>query len=102
MRSPRRSVSGFGWVFLSVVVTLNLCALGVAWRDRSFGAAAIAMFYGPAGNGLLALLALAASLALQRRPGFSMARHLALSLGAPAVAIVADFLLILSMGLHGC
>ena len=92
----------FGWVFVCVVVVLNLFALGAAWQDKSYGALAIAILYGPIGNILLALFALVAIPLLRRKPSFSMARHLAFSCGAPACAIVVDFVVIFSMGLHGC
>ena len=99
---PRPTLSRFGWGFVAVVVGLNLCALGYAWRDRSFGAFAVALIYGPAGNALLAVFSLAAAAWRRYGAGFSMHAHLALSLGVPAVAAVADYLLIRAMGLHGC
>ncbi len=92
----------FGWVFAGAVVTLNLFALVAAWQDRSFLAFGIAILYGPVGNVLLALLALATFPFVRAKPGFSMARHAALSFGVPMGAVIFDYVMIFSMNLHGC
>jgi hypothetical protein len=58
---------------------------------------------GPIFNGLLLISGLVAIPFLKRRRvRFSLGRHLALTLGLPIAAVVADAIIILSMGLHGC
>jgi hypothetical protein len=96
------SRSRFGMVFVVVVVAVNLLALGAAWQDRSWGALMIAVVVGPALNGVLALVGLAATPFLRRRRSpFPVRRHVAFSLGVPIAAIVIDFFAIASMGVHG-
>ena len=63
----------------------------------------IALFLGPIANGVLALSSMAATPFLKRRrPGFSVCRHLALSLGIPTAAAVIDGLLIFLMRPSAC
>jgi hypothetical protein len=90
-------------MFITALVILNLVALTLAWRDRSLGAMVIAVFIGPAANGVFALLALAMTPFLKRRrPCFSVWRHAALSLGIPVAAMVVDGILILLMRPSAC
>jgi hypothetical protein len=96
------SRSWFGMVFVLVIVLANLIALGAAWQDRSWGALGIALVYSPMFNGMLALIGLVAIPFLRRyRLKFLVWRHVALSLGVPIAAIVIDFIIICSMGIHG-
>ena len=89
--------------FLALVALVNLAALAAAWQDRSWGALGIAIGVGPTINAILIVFGLVAIPFLKRRSdSFSLGRHLALSIGIPIAAIVADFLIISSMGLHGC
>lgn len=92
----------FGVVFVIVVILLNVFALVAASQDKSWGALWIATVAGPIGNGLLAVMSLVAAPFLQRkRLEFSVRRHLALSIGVPAAAIIIDTVAIFSMGLSG-
>ena len=41
--------------FLAAVVLVNLIAVWLAWKDRSWGALGIALLYGPIANGAMEL-----------------------------------------------
>jgi hypothetical protein len=93
----------FGWTFLALVAAGNCLILSAAWQDRSWGALWMAVVGGPILNGVLLISGLVAIPFLKRRRAkFSLGRHLALTLGLPIAAVVADFFVILRMGLHGC
>ena len=99
----RKPYNRFRWIFISVVVVLNLFAIWAAWQDKSWGALGIAYFVGPIANGVLALVSCAAIPFLKRRqPEFSVWRHLVFSFGVPIAAIIIDAAAILSMDLRGC
>ena len=98
----RRNHFRFALTFVIVVGIANLLALGVAWQDRSWGALAIAVIYGPILNGIFALIGLLATAFLRRNDQFSIWRHVVLSLGVPIAAASIDAFIIFSMGLHGC
>jgi hypothetical protein len=81
----------------------NLGALAAAWQDRSWGALGIAIGVGPSINAVLIVFGLVAIPFRKRHSeSFSLDRHLALSIGIPVAAILADYFIIMSMGLHGC
>lgn len=85
----------FGMVFGALVLVGNLLILAAAWRDRSWGALAMAITYGPMLNGALLISGLVAIPFLKRRrQHFSTGQHLALTVAVPITAIVADFMII--------
>ena len=89
--------SRFAAWFISFLAALNLLAIAFAWSDQGWAAISIAYYICPMLNGLLALISLLAIPTLKRRyPAFSLAEHLAVSLGAPAIAIVLDGVIIYS------
>ena len=89
-------------VFLALVAVGNCFVLSVAWQDKSWAALWMAIVVGPVLNGALLISGLVAIPFLKRRRvSFSLRRHLALTIGVPIAAVVADFVIILSMGLHG-
>ena len=91
-----RTRSRFWLIFITVLALLNLTALALAWSDRGLGGVLIALYLGPVANGVLALIALAATPFLKRwRPGFSVWCHVALSFGIPTAAVMLDGLLII-------
>ena len=93
----------FGMVLGVLLLVGNLLVLAAAWQDRSWGALGMAVMVGPILNGVFLISGLVAIPFLKRRrQQFSLGRHLALTLGVPIAAVVADFFIIMSMGLHGC
>lgn len=95
--------SALGMVFSVLLLVGNLLVLAAAWQDKSWGALWMAIIGSPGLNIILMVLGLTAIPSLKRRDSeFSLGRHLAVTLGLPIAAVVADFLIILSMGLHGC
>jgi hypothetical protein len=88
--------------YVTLVVLANLVILGLAWQDKSWGAFAIAMVWGPIANGVLLLVGLLATV-FRRRMGWrtSMFRGLPMEL-LPIFAIGLDFWIIMNMGLSGC
>jgi hypothetical protein len=99
---PLRPRARFYSRFVCLVIALNLGAILVAWLDRSWLAAGIAMLWGP---GLNVCLIFCAQLVIPRakqHQGFSLGKHQAISIGVPVAAAVLDYIIILSMGLHGC
>lgn len=93
-----------GMVFgVLLLLVGNLLVLSAAWQDKSWGALWMAIIGSPGLNIILMVLGLTAIPSLKRRdPEFSLGRHLAVTLGLPIAAVVANFLIILSMDLHGC
>jgi hypothetical protein len=92
----------FGMVFGALLLVGNLLLLAVAWHDKSWGAFWMAFIGGPILNGTFMISGLIAIPFLKRhRRQSSLGRHLALTLGVPIAAVVADFFFIMSMGLHG-
>jgi hypothetical protein len=81
---------------------LNLIAVLIAWLDRSWTAAGIAILWGPALNVCLIFGAQAVIPRARQHQGFSLGKHLAISIVVPGVAAVLDYLIIISMTLHGC
>ena len=94
--------SRFYFQFICVVIGLNLLALLVAWRDRSWIAMGVAVIWGPALNASLFLGALLAIRRAKQHLGFSLGKHLLISLAVAAVAVLLDYVIIMSMHLHGC
>jgi hypothetical protein len=93
----------FGVVFGALLLVGNLLVLAAAWQDGSWGALVMAVIVGPILNGVFLISGLVAIPFLKRhRQQFSLGLHLALTLGVPIAAVVADFFIIMSMGLHGC
>ena len=93
--SPLDRSRSFHLVFTGIVLLANLIALAAAWQDRSWGALGIAVVVGPSMNGVLSLLSLLATPALQRTFGpFSVGKHVAISLLLPGAAICLDALAI--------
>ena len=89
--------------YWGIVVILNSVLLFFAWREGSWTAAGIAMIYGPMLNGIVSLISLIPMLFLSRYDsGYSHRRHLFLSIGLPATAIVVDYLAVMSMDFRGC
>lgn len=92
-----QSRSRFVVFFALVLTTVNLLAIAVAWKSHGWGAVSIAYYVCPALNCVLALIALLAIPSLKRRDRtFSLAEHVAISVGMPAIAIVLDVILIFS------
>ena len=101
--SPTKIHRLYGLLFFAVSVGSNFLALVAAWRDRSWGAFGIATTGAPLLNGVLLILGLVAIPFLRNRQvGFSLVRHLRLTIGIPVAAVVIDAFAIISMGLHGC
>lgn len=101
--SVLRSRRWFGAFYVLTVVLLNVAAVVVAWHDRSWIAFGIATIYGPALNGLLALISICAYPILRRSgESSSLWLHVLICLSAPIAAIVLNCFIIFSMDLHGC
>ena len=99
----RRKLSRFETIFIGTVVVLNALAVSFAAKDASFGALAIAVFYGPMLNIVLTVLSVSASPLLKKYLlRFSFNRHVMISIFVPTAAAVMDFAIIISMDLHGC
>lgn len=100
--APSASGAIFGWAFVGVVAVLNVYVVNIAAADRSWGALAIALIWGPAMNAALAVVASILMLPLWSKPGFCAGSHLLISFAVPAGAAVIDLYAIFSMDLHGC
>ena len=94
--------SRFGFYFIGLTIVLNLVAMLVAWRDHGWIAVGIAGIWGPALNVCLILVALLVIPDAKQHQGFSLGKHLAISITVPVVAAVLDFLIVFSMDLRGC
>jgi hypothetical protein len=92
------------FVLLLVIAVLgvNLPALTLAWNDRSWGALAISMAFGPALNASLAIGSSVLAIRWRRRYPGTWVWILVASWCVPAMVAVLDYFLISSMGLHGC
>ncbi len=89
--------------YFFVVAAVNIAAVAYAAVDGGWGAFGIAIIYGPATNGVLALVGLLVAPYLKSEyPEYSTGEHITVSLALPAAAIFIDWVLISSMGLHGC
>lgn len=75
----------------------------MATADRSWGALAIGILWGPIANLVLAIISLAcASEVKQGAEGAAIWPYVLASIGVPASAAFLDLVVIGSMGLHGC
>ena len=93
----------FGKAFVALVLIANLVILAVAWQDKSWAALWMGLLIGPILNGAFLISGLVAIPFLRRRrASFRLGRHLALTIGLPVAAVVADLFIINSMGFHGC
>jgi len=100
---PRFTAFTFSGVFPAIVLAWTFLAIALAGADRSYGALATAFIYGPAGNGILALLG-AIYLGIRRpRTCGAEAVIMVVCVLASTFAIMAIIASIfLSMSLHGC
>src|ERR1700748_3819179 len=98
MNESLRQIQKYRRVFITVLVVMNLIALGVAALDRSWGALGIAVIYGPLMNGLLGFISLVFTV---RLIGENVRSHIVLSIVSPLLAITVDYLIINSLPLHG-
>ena len=89
-------------IFLSLLLVANGIVLSIAAEDRSWGALGMAIVVGPITNGCLALLSLLFTPWIRQLTDSSPRVHAVFSVAAPAVAIVADLVLIGAMDLRGC
>ena len=89
-------------ICVAAISAANLGALALAWYDQSWMALAIAMYIGPIGNAVLALLSSLAAVPFLNIPAFSVRRHLVVSIAAPVGAVIVDYIAIAAMPLHGC
>jgi hypothetical protein len=97
--APPKARGVFGRVFAALLLVGNLLLLAVAWHDKTWGAFWIAFIGGPILNGMFLIYGLLAISFLKRdRRQFSLGRHLALTLGLPIAAVVADFFIICLIG----
>jgi hypothetical protein len=88
-------------VFGALLLVGNLLLLAAAWQDKGMGAVWMAFIGGSILNATFLISGLIAIPSLKRhRRQFSLGRHLALTLGVPIAAVVADFYIIGSMGSH--
>src|SRR5688572_27771637 len=84
-------------------VVVNIPLLLAAASDRSWGALMIAVLVGPAANGVLGVVALCLTPLMKRSTGEeSVIGYGMTCVFVPLVAIVLDFGVISSLGLHGC
>jgi hypothetical protein len=85
-----------------IVILVNAGLLAAAASNRSWGAFGIAVVFGPITNGVLALVAGACAPSVKRvSGGASVAVYVLVSILLPVVAILADFAITGSIGVHG-
>jgi hypothetical protein len=102
-RSRGRRVRLAAILVTGVVLAVNAGLLATAVGDRSWTALNIAILSGPITNGVLLLLGLLGiPLVKSGAAGAPVRSYVITAVGLPLAAIPADFLLIFSMGLHGC
>lgn len=99
---PFRPRARFYSRFVCLVIVLNLGAILVAWLDRSWLAIGIAMLWGPALNMCLLFSAQLVIPRAKQHQGFSLGQHQTISIAVPGVAALLDYIIIVSMDLHGC
>ena len=101
---PRQSVANSATAILGAVVLLvNAGLLFAAASDRSWGALQIAVAIGPIANLAMMVIARLSMLLVKRLScGANLLPYGLVSLLLPLLAIPTDFLIIGSMGLHGC
>jgi hypothetical protein len=99
--SPRSVVVATS-ILVCVLMLMNGALLAAAWQDRSWGAFGIGIFYGPISNGLVLVVAPLLTPVLWKFSGQWAAMYLVAALLVPVGAVIADALIILAMGLHGC
>ncbi len=88
---------------LIVVSLVNAGLLLVAAQDRSWLAWGIAMLWGPVANGVLSMFSLLClSRVIAAAQGARVLPYVLAAILLPLVAIVADILIIASLGVHGC
>jgi len=93
-----------GMVIVTVaVLTINASLIVMANADRSWGAFAIAIMFGPIANGIILLTSLVCVLVVKKgaTAGWMTAYALISSL-LPLAAIIVDFRIIARMPLQGC
>lgn len=96
---PRFASFTFSGVFPALVLVWTASAITIAAADKSWGALGIAFIYGPAGNGVLALLGTIYLGVRRPRTCGAEAVIMAICTLASTFAIIAS---IFSMNLHGC
>jgi hypothetical protein len=89
-------------LLIAAQILVNIPLLVLAAMDRSWGALGIAIVVGPIVNVLVGLLLLAVSLSMKSKTGFSTEQCFLMCAATTGGAVVLDFLIIFSMGLHGC
>jgi hypothetical protein len=101
--TSRRAVLAAASIDAAVVIAVNAMLLTWANGDRSWGAMAIAIGYGPIANAFLALLSLAfIPLVRHVSRGAPVLIYVLTPLLLPVTATVSDFLLIGTLPMHGC
>ena len=86
-----------------MVLIVNAILLAAAAADRSWGALQIGFVIGPLANLATMGVALLAMILMKRlSPTTDLLAYGIASVLLPLLAVPADFLIIMSMGLHGC
>jgi hypothetical protein len=96
---PRFASFTFSGVFPAIVLAWTASAIAIAAADKSYGALATAFLYGPAGNGLIALLGTIYLGVRRPRACGAEAVIMVVCVLASTLAIIGS---IFSMDLHGC
>lgn len=101
---PRRPAAFFHWPFVAACVVWAVVAIQIELQDRSWGALAVAVLYGPIGNGAIAAVAccyaLVRKLANRRAAvGVALSIVAAAAIGSSAVIFGAIFFM---QGRSGC
>jgi hypothetical protein len=98
-----RRVTQSAGVAGAVAVVVNLALIGVAARDRSWGALAIMILYGPIINGALILVSLGFIPLVKKYAGGAPIKPYVLTgVLAPLAAVLVDAAFIMTLDLHGC
>ena len=90
----------FKYVFLSLVLVGNLLVLAAAWQGGGERAWHRCFGWPDFQWRILDFRTGRVSLSQAPQSAFSLGRHLALTIGVPIGAVVADFFIIMSVGLH--
>lgn len=93
----------FNFCFSIISVLILLVAVGLAWRDQSWGALYIAFIASPIANLALMILGSVSAFVVSRiNQGTRLSSILPLTLGLPPLGALIIVIVTLMMPLHGC